>query len=154
MRRFLFAQSALPLRSFFRVTDFDREPVAKQLLIDYSLVRFVKATSVLLALLFALPAVAQKEIVTITDWRVHAGDNPAWARPNFDDSTWARIEYSQLYSSGLETGTRWYRATLQVAGLAAKRAAEIAEEAHWWGQGDDITVPTVTRAANMEAAIA
>ena len=62
----------------------------------------------------ALPATAQKEIVTVTNWRVHAGDNPAWAKPDFDDSQWAKIEYSQLNSPGLATGTRWYRATFQV----------------------------------------
>ena len=42
----------------------------------------------------------------------------------------------------------------RMAGLTGKRAMEIAETAQRWGQQDDITVLTVTRAANMEAAIA
>jgi phosphoserine phosphatase RsbU/P len=62
----------------------------------------------------ALAARAQNEVITVTDWRVHTGDNPAWAQPDFDDAQWAKIEYSQLNSPGLATGTRWYRATFQV----------------------------------------
>jgi len=77
-------------------------------------VRPLRLVPCLLLLLFALPATAQQEIVTVTDWRVHAGDNPAWASPDFDDSQWARIEYSRLDSFGLTTATHWYRAAFQV----------------------------------------
>ncbi len=62
----------------------------------------------------ALPACAQKEIVTVTNWRVHAGDNLAWASPDLDDSQWAKFDYSQINLPGPATGTRWYRATFQV----------------------------------------
>jgi phosphoserine phosphatase RsbU/P len=69
----------------------------------------------LLLLLFALPATAQQEIVTVTDWRVHEGDNPAWASPGFDDSQWATIRFRQLNESEVSNaGTHWYRATFQV----------------------------------------
>ncbi len=44
-------------------------------------------------LTLALPATAQNEIVTVSNWRVHAGDNPAWARPDFDDSQWQEIPW-------------------------------------------------------------
>ncbi len=69
----------------------------------------------LLLLLSALPATAQQEIVTATNWRAHEGDNPAWARPDFDDSQWATISFSQLNDpEPSNTGTHWYRATFQV----------------------------------------
>jgi phosphoserine phosphatase RsbU/P len=78
--------------------------------------RFLRLFSVALLVLmtFAKPAFAQNEILTISDWRVHDGDNPAWAHPDFDDSQWAEADYSRLNSHGLATGTRWYRATFQV----------------------------------------
>jgi hypothetical protein len=76
----------------------------------------MKTIAVLLALCCALPAIAQKEIVTVSDWRVHDGDNPAWAAPAFDDSQWAEATYSELryYLSPLGTGTHWYRSTFPV----------------------------------------
>lgn len=45
-----------------------------------------KALPVLVLIYLALPASAQREIVTVTNWRVNTGDNAAWARPDFDDS--------------------------------------------------------------------
>jgi len=77
-------------------------------------VRLMRAFSFFVLLLVALPACAQKEIVTVTNWRVHAGDNPAWARPDFDDSHWAAISYGELNSFDYAAGTHWYRATFQV----------------------------------------
>jgi hypothetical protein len=68
----------------------------------------------LLLLLFALPASSQKEIVTIPNWHVHEGDNPAWANGDFDDSQWAVIPYREMTRNGYEGGFHWYRATIQV----------------------------------------
>ena len=69
----------------------------------------------LFLLFFTLPATAQQEIVTVTNWRVHDGDNPAWASPAFDDSQCATISFRQLNESeASNTGTHWYRATFQV----------------------------------------
>ena len=82
-------------------------------------VPWTKAIAVLvvlcLAACFAHSASAQKEIVAISDWRVHEGDNPEWARPDFDDSGWAQANYSELTSrSDSSSGTRWCRATFEV----------------------------------------
>jgi len=65
-----------------------------------------------LLLLTAL-AHAQEGIVPITNWRVHSGDDPAWARPDFDDSQWAppTDSYPQFNYRELQ-GWRWYRATV------------------------------------------
>lgn len=52
--------------------------------------------------------------IRITHWRMHWGDNPAWARPGFDDSPWPVIPgYPHLANFG-PGGTRWYRATFRV----------------------------------------
>ena len=72
------------------------------------------ACLLLLLLLFALPAGAQKEIVTVDQWRVHDGDSLAWAQPDFDDSQWSVIPYRELIGNGSPGGFHWYRATIQV----------------------------------------
>lgn len=76
--------------------------------------RLTSVLPFLLLLLLALPATAQKEIVTVTNWRVQAGDNPAWANPDFDDSLWATTTYYDLNSFDYPPGTHWYRATFPV----------------------------------------
>jgi hypothetical protein len=64
-----------------------------------------------LLLLLTLPAFAQKEIVSITDWRVHPGDNPTWANPAFDDSGWAATAFPRMiFGDTSATGWHWYRA--------------------------------------------
>lgn len=74
-----------------------------------------KMFSGVLLVSLALAACAQREIVTVANWRVHAGDNPAWARPDFDDSQWAGISYGQWDEFGPSSaGTHWYRATFKV----------------------------------------
>ncbi|HTX75721.1 MAG TPA: SpoIIE family protein phosphatase [Terracidiphilus sp.] len=40
-------------------------------------------------------------------WRMHAGDNPAWAQPAFDDTAWPSISFGAQYDDG--AGWRWYR---------------------------------------------
>ncbi len=40
-------------------------------------------------------------------WRVHDGDNLAWAQPGFDDSGWQTIDLDDLGRA--EPGWRWYR---------------------------------------------
>jgi sigma-B regulation protein RsbU (phosphoserine phosphatase) len=79
--------------------------------------RRVRLTSIVPAALFfwfALAAGAQNHVLTITDWRMHTGDNPAWALSDFDDSQWAKISFSELYSFNYAAGTHWYRATFRV----------------------------------------
>jgi sigma-B regulation protein RsbU (phosphoserine phosphatase) len=42
-----------------------------------------------------------------TGWRVHEGDDPAWASPAFDDSAWESAELDDLGPA--RPGWRWYR---------------------------------------------
>jgi hypothetical protein len=81
------------------------------------------AQRLLLAFLIASPALAQapasapstEDVLVLGNWRSHAGDDPAWAAPGFDDSGWV--------SSGMPArepgrtryhGYRWYRATVDI----------------------------------------
>jgi hypothetical protein len=72
-------------------------------------------------------------------WRFHAGDDPAWAQPGFDDSGWSLLRsdrdwYTQGYKGYGGMGWYWFHVT---AGLAAA--------AQSFGQEDDITVLTVAK---------
>jgi hypothetical protein len=62
----------------------------------------------------ALAAGAQSEIASVTDWRMHTGDDPAWSQPELDDSGWARVDFPRTLFTESDTGWRWYRATFQV----------------------------------------
>ncbi|MGA2535243.1 MAG: PP2C family protein-serine/threonine phosphatase, partial [Terracidiphilus sp.] len=46
------------------------------------------------------------------DWRVHEGDDPAWAGPGFDDSAWEPVRLDALGSS--LPGWRWFRLHLKL----------------------------------------
>lgn len=43
----------------------------------------------------------------VTGWRVHEGDDPAWASPGFDDSAWESVRLDNLGPA--RPGWRWYR---------------------------------------------
>ncbi|HTW49618.1 MAG TPA: PP2C family protein-serine/threonine phosphatase [Acidobacteriaceae bacterium] len=80
----------------------------------------------LLLLAAALPLCAQSfdasqwnQGVTTIDslWRFHPGDNPAWASPSFDDSSWPLLATGQKWGSqGYPdlTGYAWYRLRLKL----------------------------------------
>ena len=86
----------------------------------------------LIALLFAiyacagLPAqnfslVTGREAVSSLDgmWRFHIGDNPAWADPKFDDSSWPLIHSGESWTKQgypAFNGYAWYRFKLEVPG--------------------------------------
>ena len=46
-------------------------------------------------------------------WRVHRGDDPAYARPDFDDSAWQTVTLDSPNSS-LRPGTYWYRLRIDI----------------------------------------
>ena len=45
-------------------------------------------------------------------WRVHEGDDPAWAAPGFDDSAWEQVRLDGLGPS--RPGWRWFRLRIKV----------------------------------------
>ncbi|KAA6457221.1 serine/threonine-protein phosphatase [Acidobacteria bacterium AB60] len=54
-------------------------------------------------------------------WRFNIGDDPRWADPAFDDSTWREVSTTQsLFDQGIETyaGFAWYRMRIQPQELA------------------------------------
>ena len=51
---------------------------------------------------------AQDWLTDIDDgWRVHDGDNPAYARPDFDDASWDQVDLDDLGAA--QPGWRWFR---------------------------------------------
>jgi hypothetical protein len=63
----------------------------------------------------ATTAWAQSEIISLTDWRVHAGDDLSWARPGLDDSAWAQTSFpAMVFSDTGATGWHWYRASFSI----------------------------------------
>lgn len=72
----------------------------------------------------AVGAVAQAPAVTATEWRlgtvnltqgwrVHEGDNPAWAQPNFADGDWQTVGLDNIGAA--QPGWRWYRLHVKLA---------------------------------------
>lgn len=59
-------------------------------------------------------------------WKFQTGDNPAWAQPGFDDSSWAKMDLTPVAPGPLPgwtargyrgySGYAWYRLTLDVHG--------------------------------------
>jgi len=79
----------------------------------------MKKLPLLLLLLANIACLAQlpadEGVVILNAWRVHPGDDPAWARPDLDDSNWQTTK-PPVKSSILTTvpGFRWYRTTVQL----------------------------------------
>jgi signal transduction histidine kinase/CheY-like chemotaxis protein/HPt (histidine-containing phosphotransfer) domain-containing protein len=59
---------------------------------------------------------AERTLSLATTWKQQAGDDPAWARPELDDSAWAdvRIPMGWGRRSGAFHPYAWYRLTVQV----------------------------------------
>ena len=60
---------------------------------------------------------AAEPVVLTKHWKYHAGDNPAWAAPAFDDSDWEHIDTQLLPFHLPQSGWRgigWFRLHLSV----------------------------------------
>lgn len=93
-------------------------PCAEKILLISLLLVISGCSASLPAQSFSL--VSGREPVTSLDglWRFHTGDNPAWADPNFDDSSWPLIRSDESWTKqGYFTysGYAWYRFVVQVA---------------------------------------
>ncbi len=71
------------------------------------------------------PVAFGQSVVALTGpWKFHAGDDPQWADPGFDDSHWPKLDFREANSLGLAAGTSWYRAAFQApAGFASEDLA-------------------------------
>ncbi len=78
-------------------------------------------------------------------WQFHLGDNPAWASPSFDDSTWQTISPQSSWGSQnypAYTGFAWYRRHLQIDPAGGSRffyallvpPVDDAYEVYWNGE--------------------
>ncbi|ALW86697.1 hypothetical protein AUC43_17390 [Hymenobacter sedentarius] len=92
----------------------------------------MKLLFLLLALLGVLPVLAQTPdpaairisrlpdtgLILTNGWRYHAGDNPAWARPEFDDRAWDTINPTRPrreLPAQLSSGISWLRLRFQLS---------------------------------------
>jgi signal transduction histidine kinase len=99
----------------------------------------MKHLLLLLALLGAVPAWAQPAdtaalriarlpadgLLLTQGWRYHAGDNPAWARPYFDDSSWDTLNPARPRRElppGLNRGISWLRLHFRLSDSLRQRA--------------------------------
>ena len=112
MRYFVFACRALFLRNCIGAVDNHRGPGGSRFLSDN--LRPVRMMLSLTIFLVTLPSLAQNQILNPPVWRFHAGDNPAWSEPGFDDSDWTQASFRELISRPYTGGTSWYRATFPV----------------------------------------
>ncbi|HTV15024.1 MAG TPA: SpoIIE family protein phosphatase [Acidobacteriaceae bacterium] len=48
-----------------------------------------------------------------SDWVTNSGDNPAWASPTFDDSSWHSVEIDDIGAA--QPGYRWFRLRVQLS---------------------------------------
>lgn len=78
-------------------------------------------------------------------WQFHLGDNPAWASPSFDDSTWETLHASTSWGSQDHpdyTGFAWYRRHIQIETTSAGKSGyallmppvDDAYEVYWNGK--------------------
>ena len=76
-------------------------------------------------------------------WRVHDGDDPAWAQPAFDDSTWpvASLDSPSL----VHPGWRWYRIRVHLSGSHPPLALLVtAGDGTWETYVNGAAVPRLT----------
>jgi hypothetical protein len=75
-------------------------------------------------------------------WQFHTGDNMAWARPGYDDSTWEQLSGGTSWGAQSHpgyTGFAWYRRQIEVGGNGQPLAILIppvndAYEIYWNGR--------------------
>lgn len=72
------------------------------------------------------PAQNHEPVISLDGlWRFHAGDDPQWASPSFDDSTWALIRSDQSWTAQgfkVENGFAWYRFRAQAPSTSTPMA--------------------------------
>ncbi len=76
------------------------------------------------------------------EWQFHTGDNPAWANPAYNDSTWEQLRGDKTWGAQSHpgyTGFAWYRKKIDVTGTAPSLSILIppvddAYEIYWNGK--------------------
>jgi signal transduction histidine kinase len=74
---------------------------------------------------FQLQRVNQGEIILDKGWKFHAGDDLSWAKPDYDDSNWEKIDPTEELHhlpQVKKAGIGWFRLTMQIdSSLADER---------------------------------
>ncbi|REE05779.1 beta galactosidase jelly roll domain-containing protein [Marinoscillum furvescens] len=84
--------------------------------------RFIYIWILLLTVLSATQAGDLKKVIDLRGkWKFTIGDNPRWARPDYDDSTWEKIQVPAAWEdegfSGFD-GYAWYRISLDLSNIS------------------------------------
>mgnify|MGYP006276987365 CR=1 FL=1 len=77
----------------------------------------MKRLALLIVTVLAMLAPARAQEIVPDRWLLQKGDDPAWARPDFDDHAWSRVAVPASWESqGLDgyDGFGWYRAHFEV----------------------------------------
>lgn len=80
-----------------------------------------------LSLLLTFTTVCQAQNLLGFNWKFATGDNPEWAQPGFDDSTWKQIESGTPWEKqGYDAynGFAWYRYSIVIPSKLKKEAAK------------------------------
>jgi len=99
------------------------------------------------AQVLVIPAIGKGILPIDGNWQFHLGDDPRWAQPSFDDSTWESIRVDDIGGWGNQghpsyTGFAWYRRHLEIRTTAYDtneysvyvQDAENAYEIYWNGK--------------------
>jgi two-component system, NtrC family, sensor kinase len=74
--------------------------------------------------LISIDSIPPTGLVLQNNWKWHAGDNPAWADPEFDDHDWSEVKPTQDVNAIpqlTQKGIGWFRATLEFSPLVAQK---------------------------------
>lgn len=72
---------------------------------------------------------AQDGVIDLNNWKVKAGDNPAWAAPDLDDRDWIATAPPRSYPSGADGAARsirWYRTRVPLVAVWSNQSLAIA----------------------------
>jgi two-component system, NtrC family, sensor kinase len=70
---------------------------------------------------------ARGGVITLAnDWKYNVGDNPEWANPDFDDSSWQMFSNANLYNQEIQKAVKkiniiWYRKRINIDSTLTQR---------------------------------
>ncbi len=74
--------------------------------------------------IITIDTIPPKGVVLDKNWKWHAGDNPEWSDPEFDDSQWADVNPTQDLNSIPQLTQKsigWFRTTLELSPVVAQK---------------------------------
>ncbi|WP_428665645.1 ATP-binding protein [Runella sp.] len=88
------------------------------------LILFIALTNVVAQSIITIDTIPPKGVVLDKNWKWHAGDNPEWANPEFDDSGWADVNPTQDVNTIPQLTQKnigWFRTTIELSPVVAQK---------------------------------